>query len=255
MVSIHMKKSVKPLDDLKVRQAIAHSINRDDYVQFFGRVFQPTFAPIPQEYSGALPKDKIEGDLLYEYDLDKAKKLLADAGFANGFKLETIISERTDYLNLAQIAQEQVAAIGIELKLNVVDHGSYVSGIIKDNKGSLVWSTASRFPSADSLLREFWLCAADVTKPTGVQNFALYCNPDFDAAYNAGVEAFEAADRDKHFEDAQLILLKDMPSVTIGALATAALRQGYVDLGYKVDEGKNILSLPYMYHLDQNTHV
>jgi peptide/nickel transport system substrate-binding protein len=255
MVTIHMKKSVKPLDNPTVRQAIAHAINRDDYAQFFGRVFQPTYAPIPAEYAGALPKDKIPEELVYEFDLDKAKKLMADAGFANGFKLEAIISERTDYLNLAQLAQEQVAAIGIDLKLNVVDQSSYVSGIIKDNKGSFVWSTASRFPSADSLLREFWLCAADVTKPTGVQGFALYCNPDFDAAYQAGVEAFDAAERAKHFEDAQLLLLKDLPSITIGSLSTAALRQGYVDLGYEVKKDQTILSLPYMYHLNQNTNV
>jgi peptide/nickel transport system substrate-binding protein len=255
MVSIHMKKSVKPLDDLKVRQAIAHAINRDDYVQFFGRVFIPAYSPTPPEYFGTPPKDKIPAELIYEFDPDKSKKLLAEAGFPNGFKLETIISERTDYLNLAQIAQEQLAKVGIQLKLNVVDQSAYVSGIIKDNKGSLVWSTASRFPSADALLREFWLCAADVTKPTGVQNFALYCNPDVDAAYQAGVAAFDPAESAKHFADAEFLLLKDLPSVTIGGLATAALRQGYVDLGYTVEKGRNILSLPYMYQLTQKTTV
>jgi peptide/nickel transport system substrate-binding protein len=255
MVSIHMKKSVKPLDNLKVRQAIAYAMNRDDYVQFFGRVFIPAYSPTPLEYFGTPAKDKIPTELIYEYDPDKAKKLLAEAGVANGFKLETIISERTDYLNLAQIAQEQLSKVGIDLKLDVVDQSTYVSGIIKDNKGSLVWSTASRFPSADTLLREFWLCASDVTKPTGVQNFALYCNPDFDAAYQAGVAAFEPAERAKHFADAEFVLLKDLPSVTLGGLATAALRQGYVDLGYKVEKGQSILSLPYMYQLTQNTAV
>jgi peptide/nickel transport system substrate-binding protein len=255
MVSISMKSTVKPLDNPLVRQAIAYAINRDDYVQFFGRVFIPVYSPTPPEYFGTVPKDKIPADLLYTYDPDKAKKLLAQAGFAKGFKLETIISERADYLNLAQINQEQLAKIGIDLKLNVVDQSTYVSGIIKDNKGSLVWSTASRFPSADTLMREFWLCAADVSKPTGVQNFALYCNPTFDADYQAGIASADPAQREKHFEDAELLLLKDMPSITIGGLATAALRQSYVDLGYPVAKDENILSLPYMYHLTEKTNV
>ncbi|RDJ19947.1 hypothetical protein DWF00_20795 [Bosea caraganae] len=254
-VIIHMKKSVKPLDNLKVRQAIAHAINREDYVHFFGRVFLPTYAAVPPEYFGGLTKEMIPPELVYEFDPDKSKKLLAEAGFAGGFKLETVVSERSDYLNLAQIAQEQLANVGIKLQMNIMDHGSWVAAIIKDKKGSLVWSTASRYPSADTLIREFFLCAADVTKPTGVQGFAEYCNADLDKAYQAGIAAFEPAERAKFFKEAQLLQLKDLPAIPIGAMATAALRQRHVDLGYKVEEGKSLLSLPYMYHLTQNTTV
>ena len=178
MVSVSMKETVKPLDNLLVRKAIAHALNRDDYVQFFGRVFIPCYSPTPPEYFGTPPQNEIPADLTYRFDPELSKQLLAQAGYPNGFRLETIISERADYLSLAQIAQEQLARVGISLKLDVVDQSTYVSGIIKDNKGSLVWSTAARFPSADTLMREFWLCASEVTKPTGVQNFALYCNPN-----------------------------------------------------------------------------
>lgn len=255
MVSVSMKESVKPLDNLLVRQAIAHALNRDDYVQFFGRVFIPCYSPTPPEYFGTPPQNKIPANLIYRFDPDQSKKLLAQAGYPKGFKLETIISERADYLSLAQIAQEQLAKVGIDLKLNVVDQSTYVSGIIKDNRGSLVWSTAARFPSADTLMREFWLCASRVDKPTGVQNFALYCNSNFDAAYEAGVTALEPAVRAQHFEEAELIVLKDLPSVTLGGLATAVMRQGYVDLGYPVAKSETILSLPYMYQITEKTTV
>lgn len=252
---IHMKKRIKPLDNLKVRQAIAHAINRDDYVQFFGRVFQPSYTVVPSDYFGSLPKDRIPSELIYEFDLDKAKKLLAEAGLASGFKLETVVSEQSTYLNLAQIGREQLAAIGIDLKLNVMDHGAWVAAIIKDKNGSLVWASASRYPSAETILREFWLCSADVTKPTGVQNFAEYCNEALDAAYQAGVQAFAPAERARKFQEVQLLELQDMPSVPLGSLTTPALRQGYVDLGYKVDPGQGMLSLPYMYHLTHLTSV
>ncbi|WP_342362055.1 ABC transporter substrate-binding protein [Terrarubrum flagellatum] len=255
VTAIHMKKSVKPLDNLDVRKAIAHAINRDDYVQFFGRVFQPSFTAIPADYFGTMPQDRIPKELIYEFDPDKSKALLKSAGFAGGFKLETVVSERSDYLNLAQIAREQLAAVGIDLKLNVMDHGSWIAAIIKEKKGSLVWSTASRFPSAELILREFWLCSADVTKPSGVQGFAEYCNPTFDSTYQAGIESFDPAIRAKNFQEAQLIELKDVPSVPLGGLTTPTLRQGYVDLGYKVEKDKPFLSLPYMYHLNHLTSV
>jgi peptide/nickel transport system substrate-binding protein len=250
-----MKKSVKPLDNFDVRKAIAHAINRDDYVQFFGRVFQPSYTAIPADYFGTIEQGKVPKELVYEFDTDKSKALLKAAGFGNGFKLETVVSERSDYLSLAQIAREQLANIGIDLKLNVMDHGSWIAAIIKDKKGSLVWSTASRFPSAELILREFWLCSADVNKPTGVQGFSEYCNPQFDSTYQTGIESSDPAVRAKSFQEAQLIELKDLPSIPLGGLTTPALRQGYVDLGYKVDKEKPFLSLPYMYHLNHLTTV
>ncbi|MGH7050015.1 MAG: ABC transporter substrate-binding protein [Acetobacteraceae bacterium] len=255
MVSVSMKESVKPLNSLLVRQAIAHALNREDYVRFFGRVFIPCWSATPPEYFGTPPENKIPADLIYRFDPGQSKKLLARAGHPKGFKLETIISERVDYLSLAQLAQGQLAKVGIKLKLNVVDQSTYVSGIIKNNRGSLVWSTAARFPSADKLMREFWLCAARVDKPTGVQNFALYCNPKFDAAYEAGVTALDPAVRARYFAEAEFIVLKDLPSVTLGGLATAVMRQGYVDLGYPVATGETILSLSYMYHITERTSV
>lgn len=252
-VVMSLKTSVEPLGDKRVRQAIAYAVDRGDYEAFFGRVFQPSYAPIPPSYFGALAKDEIPPELLYEHDLDRAKELLAEAGYPDGFALETVVSEREDYLALAQIGQEQLAKIGIDLQLNVLDHASWVAAIIKEAGGSIVWSSSARYPSARSHPREFWVCDADVTKPTGVQGFAEYCNPAFDALYKKANEAFDPAEQAKYYKEAQLILLEDMPSVPLGAMSTPVLRQGYVDLGYPV--GGPILSLPYMYHFTAKTSV
>lgn len=252
-VVVHMKHSVKPLDNLLVRKAIAHAINRDDYAAYFGRVFTPTWTVIPPDYFGSLPKEDLPEDLIYEHDIDKAKDLLAEAGHPDGFSIETVVSERGDYLALAQIGQEQLAQVGIDLELNVLDHGSWVAAIIKEARGSLVWSMSSRYPSAESLIREFWLCSADVTKPTGVQNFAEACNPKLDAAYEAGVAAADPGERAKNFQEVQRLELMELPTIPLGAMSTPVLRQEYVDLGYTVD-GK-MLSLPYMYHVTEKTTI
>jgi len=252
---VHLKTSVEPLGDVRVRRAIAHAFNREDYERFFGRVFQASYAPVPPGYFGALQPDAIPPELLYEHDPARARELLAEAGFADGLTLETVVSEREDYLGLAQIGQQQLAEAGIDLELNVLDHGSWVAAIIKEARGSLVWSSAARYPSARSHPREFWVCAADVTRPTGIQGFAEYCEPGFDELYRQASEAFDPAEQERLYKEAQLILLEDVPSVPLGAMSTPVLRQGYVDLGYGVPAGEPILSLPYMYHFTEKTSV
>lgn len=254
-VAVFMKESVKPLDNPMVRQAIACALNRADLKKFFGRVFEPSYAPIPPTYFGAIPTADIPKPLLYDYDPDRARKLLADAGFKGGIKLETVVSERGDYLGMAQIAQQELSKVGIDLKLDVLDNSAWIAAIVKQRRGSLIWSTAARYPSAESLFQEFWICSADVTKPTGVQGFAEYCNPKVDAAYQTALSATDPKERVKYFQQAQLGVLGDMPSVSLGMLATPVLRQGYVDLGYPVAPGERILSLPYMYHITEKTTV
>ncbi|MEM7026395.1 MAG: ABC transporter substrate-binding protein, partial [Pseudomonadota bacterium] len=252
-VVMHLKTTVEPLGDKRVRKAIAYAIERGDYEAFFGRVFKASFTPIPPSYFGVLSQDEIPPELFYEQNLDQARELLAEAGLADGFSLETVVSEREDYLALAQIGQEQLAQIGIDLQLNVLDHSSWVAAIIKEGRGSIIWSSAARYPSARSHPREMWLCDANVTKPTGVQGFAEYCNEEFDALYKRASEAFDPQEQIALYKEAQLILLDELPSVPLGAMSTPVLRQGYVDLGYPV--GKTILSLPYMYHFTDKTNV
>ena len=58
-----------------------------------------------------------------------------------------------------------------------------------------------------------------------------------------------------NFKEAQRRVLKDMPAVPVGIMATPVLRQGYVDLGYPVEAGQSILSLPYMYHFTHKTSL
>ena len=254
-VCMHMKRSVAPLDNLDVRKAIAHAINREDFEQYFGRVFSATWSLIPPSYFGGLEKTDLPEEVVYDFDPAKSQELLAAAGYPDGFEIETVVSERSDYLAIAQIVQERLANVGITLKLNVLDHGSWVAAIIKEKRGSLVWSISSRFPSAEYLMREFWISAANVTEPTGVQGFAEWGNPEFDKAYEAAISTADPAQRLEDFKKAQLIAMAELPTIPLGAMSTPVLRQGYVDLGYTVPEDDVIVSLPYFYQLATGAKV
>lgn len=254
-VQLHMKATQEPLGNPLVRQAIAHAINREDFEQFFGPVFKATNSSIPPSYFGGLKTEDIPEELKYSFDPDKSRALLAEAGLPDGFEITTVVSERGDYLSLAQIVQERLAGVGIALKLDILDHGSWVAAIIKEKRGTLVWSISSRYPSAEFLMREFLLCSARVSQPGGVQGFAEYCNEELDTAYREAIASADPEVRAESFARAQMIALADLPVIPLGAMSTPILRQDYVDLGYEIADDEVVISLPYLYQISPATSV
>ena len=115
-----MDRKRKPLDDLKVRKAIAHSINRDALVQFIGPdVASPLYSVIPPSFVGAL--QDVPAELRYDFNPEKAKQLLADAGLPKGFNLNPVfISEKPMFRRAFEVLQNQLAQVGIGVNLNVI---------------------------------------------------------------------------------------------------------------------------------------
>lgn len=110
-----------PFDDRNVRLAIAHAIDYDDIIEGPMKGYaQQIQGPIPIGMWGRpdLP--------LYERDLDKAKQLLDDAGYKDGFSATFSLSPLADWPDIAVLIQEDLAEIGIELELKQYDWSRYV---------------------------------------------------------------------------------------------------------------------------------
>jgi peptide/nickel transport system substrate-binding protein len=141
MFVLHFNLTQKPLDDKKVRMALCHAISRDLLVQFLGKdVAQPEVSPLPEGYLGHT-KDLAR----YPYDIEKAKQLLAEAGFKDGFKLSMNISNSNIYLPPMQVIQEMWKKVGVEMELKVVDHPTYHKLIRKDVNPVVIYG-AYRYP-------------------------------------------------------------------------------------------------------------
>lgn len=104
-----------PLDNVKVRQALAHAIPYADIIKIgFINAATQSRGPVPQGQFGF--SEKV---LQYDYNLDKAKKLLAEAGFPNGgFKLIlTYASENTAEARMVPLIQNEFKKIGVEVEI------------------------------------------------------------------------------------------------------------------------------------------
>ncbi|WGF87825.1 ABC transporter substrate-binding protein [Marinivivus vitaminiproducens] len=231
---LHLNLTVEPLDDLKVRQALAYGIDRDVWGQVFGVLSGEFETIVPQSFYGAIPIDMVPKELQYNYDPEKAKTLLAEAGFPDGFAIDAIISERNDYLTNMLMVQDMLRKIGVEINLQVQDHATYHANI-REDKGTIVELSTGLAPSAPAVINEFLSEAAAVGKPSALRNFSHYGavggNVD-DLVAQAVAETVPEKQLELLYE-AQLQIQRDVPVIPLQTAPLISVMQGDIDLGYE----------------------
>lgn len=127
--ALQLNPSRKPMDDLKVRQAISCAVNRQEVIdtalggegQVTGPLTMPSFAEDPSTL------------FCYKQDLDKAKQLMKESSSPDGFSATVIgaTGEPPYAANEAQVLQSQLAAIGIKLDIKMMELNVYVDAWLK----------------------------------------------------------------------------------------------------------------------------
>ena len=128
-VIMSMNNSRKPYTDVRVRRAITHGINKPEVVKGamfgLGRVLGTNVDPLNPYFvdmSGAMP-----------HDAAKAKKLLAEAGYPNGF--ETVLKVAPQYyytVRTGEVIADQLGKIGVKVKIEQIEWGQWLSRVWKD---------------------------------------------------------------------------------------------------------------------------
>lgn len=131
----------KPFDNVKVRQAINHALDKESIIKNVlvgsGKVPKGPLAPIVWGAAEGLPS--------YDFNIEKAKQLLADAGYPDGFKTTLWTNDNTIRINIATIVQNQLKQIGIEVDTQVVEWGAYLDGTAKGEHDMFIlgWTTVT----------------------------------------------------------------------------------------------------------------
>ncbi|WP_036922482.1 ABC transporter substrate-binding protein [Propionicicella superfundia] len=115
-----------PLKDVRVRQAINYALDRESIATAllgdYGFATEQTVVPSEAGYVKALKGT-------YAYDPDKAKSLLAEAGYSNGFSLKVVASTSATAATLSQVLVEQLAKVGITIELDSRPSADYFEGM------------------------------------------------------------------------------------------------------------------------------
>ncbi len=243
-VTMHFNLTREPLDKIKVRQAIAYALNRATINSFYGDAITTTlYSPIPANYLGGLTREEVaEAGLLYEQDLDKARELLEEAGYPDGFELDVVITERESYQKTLVVAQEMLREIGVKINIKQIDHSAYHSQI-RDDVNPIVIYVCARFPTANSILTQFYHSASIVTKPTAITNFSHYGDVDADGDGTIDnidnlIEIARTAE-DPEFQktlwgEAQKEILDDAVAYPITTLGFSFAKKPGVEWGYEL---------------------
>ena len=118
----------KPYDDVRVRQAMNLVVDR---VGIAKAVFRGHADPGTGVITSAIKYNRVKETPVLKIDIEKARKLLADAGFPNGFTGEMVVPDRTEIMATATILQNNFNQIGINLQTKIYEYGAFQEGIRK----------------------------------------------------------------------------------------------------------------------------
>jgi ABC-type transport system substrate-binding protein len=172
-----IKTTMKPFDNLKVRQAINMAINKDRIVKIINGRADVTNQPLPPGMAG-YDKD-YKG---HSYDPEKAKALLKEANYDSTQSFDLYAYNTDPNPRIAQAIQQDLAAVGMTVAIKSLDQANVIAAGGEPDQAPLIWSGGmgwiADFPDPSDFYAPILGCAGAVK---GGWNWALYCNKDIEA--------------------------------------------------------------------------
>ncbi len=222
--ALYLNNAEAPFDNEQVRQALCYAIDVNEIKLMvsdgkgtqIGSSMFPAFGKYYME----------ELNDAYPTDIEKAKELLKEAGYEDGFSFTiTVPSNYQPHIDTAQVLVEQFKKIGVDAKIQLVEWDSWLSDVYQNRQfqSTVVGVDASNLTGA-SLLQRF---TSDSPK-----NFINYSNEDYDAAFEKAIDSVEDKEKTTYYKECEKILSDTAANVYIQDLPEfVALNKKYT--GYE----------------------
>ncbi|NWJ46875.1 MAG: ABC transporter substrate-binding protein [Chloroflexi bacterium] len=216
---LNFNNAVKPFDNQKVRLALSYVVDPDEIISTvnFGkgtRVGTPVIPGLKAYFDASLTD-------AYKKNIDKAKQLLSEAGYTNGFSFTiTVPSNYQVHVDTAQVIVNQLKTVGVTAQIKQVDFPTWISKVYTDRQyEATIISVDGANLSPQSFLARY------VSTASG--NFFNYKSADYDTLYAKAVAESAQSNRIELFKQLQQLVSKDAPNVFIQDIATfTALKNG-----------------------------
>ena len=211
---IAINNQVPPFDKLEVRQALNYAVDKKAVIETaqFG-VGVPIGSHMP-------PVSEYYVDLVgrYPYDPERAKQLLAQAGYPNGFETTMILPQPYDFhIRNGQVVADQLARVGIKCRLETMEWGTWLSQVYNGRQYALTAIGATGRLDPDPLL--------NVYVSTSKENFRNYVNPRFDQLAAQGAVETDPQKRREIYAQMQTMLADDAVAIYLLAPTSSVTMQ------------------------------
>lgn len=194
----------EPFDDVRVRQAISYAIDRDEIISgVYDDMGIKAEGPLAPDVWGF--DENLEG---VEYDMDRAKEILAETDVADGFQTTIWVDEDPQIVDTAVYIQEKLSELNIDVQVEQFEWGTYLDRTAQGDHEMFIlgWTTVT----ADADYGLYALFHSNSHGSTGNRSF--YTNEEVDALLDEGRTEPDEDTRFEAYSQAQEILIEEAPA-------------------------------------------
>lgn len=206
----------KPFNDVRVRQAVNYAINREaivkDILKDTGVLANSPLPPVIWSHTDDVTK--------YEYNPEKAKQLLKEAGYPNGFEVTYWVPESGSGMQqpttMATAIQADLAKVGIKVKIQTMEWGTYLDKVFSPpDKNDMLMHQMSWVGDNGDPDNFLYILYSSKQYPTDGFNDSYYKNPKLDELLDKARSEQDQNKRAAMYEEAQKIITADAPVVLV----------------------------------------
>lgn len=226
-----------PFNDIRVRQAISYALDTKSIVETVWRgIGKVAVGPIGPN---VLYSDKTLER--HEYNVEKAKELLKEAGFENGFKTTLWTNEKKERVDMATIMQSQLKEVGIDLEIKVLEWGAYLDGLAKGEQDMFMIGWTCQTPDPDLAV----YAPLHSSKAGTGGNYSFFKNTRADELIMEGRVMENSPEREEVYKELQKLVKDEAPWVF--------LLNGEQVIGASKNV-KGLVPSPFGYHVLYNVY-
>lgn len=216
--TFQMNMSKAPFDDVRVRQALNYAVDKEQLINVVFRGYGTVMtSPVPESVFGHAPQEP------YAYDPERARQLLEEAGYGDGFSFEVLTFTGDEYSAAGQVLQQYFADIGVDMQLDPAERGALNDQIflpVEENptQAALVGASTATGDADRALTVSF----SRASWPPDSNNWSFYENAEIDSLIEQGRATADQDERAEIYAQAQAIIWNDAPWVFLYSPNTIA---------------------------------
>ena len=219
--ALYINNSVAPFDDVRVRQAMYYAINVPEIIEFVcSGAGVPTGTSMYPAFTKYFVPELAEK---YQQDQEKAKQLLAEAGYPNGFEMTiTVPSNYAQHVDTGLVIAQQLSAVGIHAQVQEVTWETWVSDVYR---GRNYEATVSGIAASDMTAREMLVRYSTENS----KNFICFSDEEYDDVVSRALATMDPEEQVALYKRAQEILNEQAASLWLQDLCDLVVMRPELD--------------------------